>query len=86
MVGLAPTVLGLTGRRCILLKLHPNFVDAIGFEPMFVTNYTVTPQRSPYMHPYLLAVYRGIEPPSPDRQSSIVAVGPIDHIIFEPRG
>ena len=24
MVGLAPTVLGLTGRCCILLKLHPN--------------------------------------------------------------
>ena len=35
MVGLAPTVLGLTGRCCILLKLHPNVVDAIGFEPMF---------------------------------------------------
>ena len=36
------------------------FVDAIGFEPMFVTNYTVTPQRSPYTHPFVWQV--GIEP------------------------
>ena len=32
------------------------------------------------------AVYGGIEPPSPDRQSGIVAVGPIDHFFFVGRG
>ena len=68
MVGLAPTVLGLTGRCCILLKLHPNIVDAIGFEPMFVTIYTVTPQRSPYTHPFCVrrwnrtTVVAGLQP------------------------
>lgn len=35
---------------------------------------------------FLFAVYGGIEPPSPDRQSGIVAVGPIDLFVCTESG
>ena len=66
MIGLEPTILGLTGPSYIPLKLHPNLVTAAGIEPaqgyylsrLWASHVTITPRRDILNVLYIIIIFK----------------------------